>query len=132
MTAHLDLLVTLLHWGAAGWTRMLQQREELYGYLLEKLAQAAEQVGERVLATPSNQISMGLTLDGLAAAAAAANAAAEQAAAAAARGAAASSNSGPTTSAAAGTEEGVAGGSSSSSSWKRADVTFFGAMLWAR
>ncbi|KAF6259689.1 selenocysteine synthase [Scenedesmus sp. NREL 46B-D3] len=80
MTAHLDLLVTLLHWGAAGWMRVLQQREELYGYLSVKLTQAAEQLGERVLATPGNPISLGLTLDG----------------------------------------------------HKRADVTFFGAMLWAR
>jgi O-phospho-L-seryl-tRNASec:L-selenocysteinyl-tRNA synthase len=125
MTAHLDLLVTLLHWGAAGWTRMLQQREEVYGYLSEQLAQAAEQVGERVLATPGNPISLGMTLDGLAAAAAAANEAAEHAAVA---GAAAASNSGGAAAIAA-AGSGTGGGSSSS---KRVDITFFGAMLWAR
>jgi hypothetical protein len=105
---------------------MLQQREELYGYLSEQLAQAAEQVGERVLATPGNPISLGMTLEGLAAAAAAANAAAEHAAAA--KDAPSSSSGGGAAAAAA--AGGGTGGSSSSS--KRADVTFFGAMLWAR
>uniref|UniRef100_A0A383VZ09 O-phosphoseryl-tRNA(Sec) selenium transferase n=1 Tax=Tetradesmus obliquus TaxID=3088 RepID=A0A383VZ09_TETOB len=121
MTAHLDLLVTLLHWGAVGWARVLQQREDLYGYLSEQLAQAAAQLGERVLSTPGNPISLGMTLDGLAAAAAAANAAADEAAAAAAAGAGSSSE------AAAGAAAGGGG-----SSKKHVDVTFFGAMLWAR
>ena len=31
MAPLLDLLITLLHWGAAGWQQVLQQREELYG-----------------------------------------------------------------------------------------------------
>ncbi|WIA16718.1 hypothetical protein OEZ85_013372 [Tetradesmus obliquus] len=121
MTAHLDLLVTLLHWGTVGWARVLQQREDLYGYLSEQLAQAAAQLGERVLSTPGNPISLGMTLDGLAAAAAAANAAADEAAAAAAAGAGSSSE------AAAGAAAGGGG-----SSKKHVDVTFFGAMLWAR
>lgn len=33
MTPLLDLLTTLLYWGAAGWRQQLQQREELYTYL---------------------------------------------------------------------------------------------------
>jgi hypothetical protein len=33
MTPLLDLLATLLYWGAAGWREKLQQREELYVYL---------------------------------------------------------------------------------------------------
>jgi len=33
MTPLLDLLTTLLYWGAAGWREKLQQREELYDYL---------------------------------------------------------------------------------------------------
>eukprot|EP00775_Hariotina_reticulata_P012426 gene12426-12562_t len=41
MTAHWDLLVTLLYWGVAGWTEKLQQREELFEYLKQKLAAAA-------------------------------------------------------------------------------------------
>lgn len=126
MTAHLDLLVTLLHWGAAGWARVLQQREELYDYLSEQLGQAAAQLGERVLSTPGNPISLGMTLDGLAAAAAAANAASDEAAAAAAAAVRASSSS----EAAAGAAGAAAGGGGSSK--KHVDVTFFGAMLWAR
>jgi hypothetical protein len=70
MTAHWDLLVTLLYWGVTGWTEKLQQREDLFEYLKEKLAAAAAEVGERVLSTPGNPISLGMTLDGLAAAAA--------------------------------------------------------------
>lgn len=33
MTPLLDLLTTLLYWGASGWRGKLQQREELYVYL---------------------------------------------------------------------------------------------------
>lgn len=33
MTPLLDLLTTLLYWGAAGWREKLQQREELFVYL---------------------------------------------------------------------------------------------------
>ena len=29
MAPSLDLLITLLHWGAAGWSKVLQEREEL-------------------------------------------------------------------------------------------------------
>ena len=31
--AHLDLMCTLLHWGADGWLAVLRQREEVYLYL---------------------------------------------------------------------------------------------------
>ena len=44
MAPLLDLLITLLHWGAAGWQQVLQQREELYGYALLRL-QASRSVG---------------------------------------------------------------------------------------
>lgn len=33
MTPLLDLLCTLLYWGAPGWRQQLQQREALYTYL---------------------------------------------------------------------------------------------------
>lgn len=33
VAAHLDLLMTLLYWGAAGWRRMLCEREDLFPYL---------------------------------------------------------------------------------------------------
>ncbi|GAB4820637.1 hypothetical protein N2152v2_007683 [Parachlorella kessleri] len=76
----LDLLITLLHWGASGWQQVLQQREELYSYALQRLqarrndggpqlhAAFAEEVGERVLHTPGNPISLALTLSTLSAA----------------------------------------------------------------
>lgn len=37
MSPLLDLLITLLHWGAAGWRSVLQQREELYTYARQQL-----------------------------------------------------------------------------------------------
>jgi O-phospho-L-seryl-tRNASec:L-selenocysteinyl-tRNA synthase len=126
MTAHLDLLVTLLHWGAAGWKRVLQQREELYGYLSEQLGQAAVQLGERVLATPGNPISLGMTLDGLAAAAAA-DAAGDHAVAGKATAAAAADQGSSS-----GSNATAAGAAAGGGSKKQRDVTFFGAMLWAR
>ena len=30
MSPLLDVLITLLHWGAQGWQRVLQQREDVY------------------------------------------------------------------------------------------------------
>ncbi|PRW56294.1 O-phosphoseryl-tRNA(Sec) selenium transferase [Chlorella sorokiniana] len=58
----LDLLITLLHWGASGWRAVLAQREALYAYAQQRLQQFAEQHGERVLATPGNPISLALSL----------------------------------------------------------------------
>ena len=117
VNAHLDLLMTLLHWGAQGWkqvgaggagvhcnygsgfvfihffvlfpctggllwyvqhctgvclptTQELQLREAHFGLLHRHLSAAAAAVGERVLHTPSNPISMAMTLDRLGGAAA--------------------------------------------------------------
>ena len=61
----LDLLITLLHWGAAGWRHELQEREDLYPQMLAKLQECAAAVGERVLLTPENPISMAISLDSL-------------------------------------------------------------------
>lgn len=65
MATHLDLLLTLLHWGAAGWRAALEAREALHPYLVERLTQVAQQQGERLLVTPDNPISVALTLDAL-------------------------------------------------------------------
>jgi O-phospho-L-seryl-tRNASec:L-selenocysteinyl-tRNA synthase len=65
MAPLLDLLITLLHWGAAGWRRELQQREELQPLVLEALKTCAAEIGERVLVTLNNPISMAMTLDSL-------------------------------------------------------------------
>mmetsp|Transcript_38719 Transcript_38719/g.86114 ORF Transcript_38719/g.86114 Transcript_38719/m.86114 type:complete len:580 (+) Transcript_38719:110-1849(+) len=72
VTAHLDLLMTLLHWGVRGWKQELSRREELVPYLTARLQEVGARHGERVLHTPQNPISFALTLDSLAAAAAAA------------------------------------------------------------
>ncbi|GAX79839.1 hypothetical protein CEUSTIGMA_g7279.t1 [Chlamydomonas eustigma] len=65
VNAHVDLLMTLLHWGARGWRQVLQGREDVLPYLRECLEKAAETVGERVLVTPNNPISMAMTLNKL-------------------------------------------------------------------
>jgi len=61
-SAMLDVLITLLHWGRSGWLEMLESRENVYQYALESLQSFARSVGERVLDTPDNPISLGLSL----------------------------------------------------------------------
>lgn len=63
----LDLLITLLSMGAEGWKRALTDREDVYRYMREKLQATAGDNGERLLETPGNPISMGVSLAGLAA-----------------------------------------------------------------
>ena len=58
----LDLLITLLHWGQAGWEQVLADREDLYLYTKLHLSQLAAELHLRVLETPGNPISLGLTL----------------------------------------------------------------------
>jgi O-phospho-L-seryl-tRNASec:L-selenocysteinyl-tRNA synthase len=65
MAPLLDVLITLLHFGAAGWERVLNQREQLHTYALGALNRCAAELGERVLNVPGNPISMALTLDSL-------------------------------------------------------------------
>lgn len=59
----LDLFITLLEWGEQGWRGVLSARERMYGYAREKLAAAAAELGERLLETPGNPISLAMTLD---------------------------------------------------------------------
>ena len=48
MAPLLDVLMTLLHLGASGWRAALGEREELYGYLRDRMAEiAAEHGAER-------------------------------------------------------------------------------------
>ncbi len=115
-----DLLVTLLHWGADGWRRELGGREGQYGRLQAALERAAAAVGERVLVTPGNPISLAVTVDGLVAAAAAAAAATR------------------------GGDEGATAGSGKQDAaaqheqqqqqqqQRQLDVTYFGSMLFSR
>lgn len=58
----IDVVITLLHLGHSGWVRILQQREDVYAYAKSRLENFAQEVGERVLETPDNPISLALTL----------------------------------------------------------------------
>lgn len=78
--------------------------------LRQHLSEAALSLGERLLVTPGNPISLAMTLDGLAAAAAAVNS---------------SSSSSNNVSSSSKGQQGSAG-------VHNAGVSFFGSMLWAR
>jgi len=142
-----DLLVTLLHWGAGGWRRVLREREGLYAYLRAALERAAAEVGERVLVTPGNSISLAVTLDGLFGAGGGGGGDGDGAAvgdgdgdggAAAGDGVAAAGDEGAarSTSPATPTEDRQqqeeARGPQQPKPQQPLDVTYFGAMLWSR
>lgn len=52
--------------GLDGYKRLLKEREEMLESFPRRLQAVAEKHGERVLSCPSNTISFGMTLDGLA------------------------------------------------------------------
>ncbi|ETW08736.1 O-phosphoseryl-tRNA(Sec) selenium transferase [Aphanomyces invadans] len=58
----LDLFMTMLHLGRNGYMTLLADRKALVPYFKDQLAQVAEACGERVLHTPHNDISFGMTL----------------------------------------------------------------------
>lgn len=57
-----DLFITLLSMGASNWQALRQQRKAVASHLRAELQRLAHIVGERVLHTPANPISMALTL----------------------------------------------------------------------
>ena len=61
----LDVLITLLSLGKNGWREKLEEREDAFEYMRERLRLTAEAHGERLLETPGNPISMGVTLSAL-------------------------------------------------------------------
>ena len=61
----LDVLITLLSLGKNGWREKLEKREDAFEYMRERLRLTAEAHGERLLETPGNPISMGVTLSAL-------------------------------------------------------------------
>lgn len=61
----LDVLITLLSLGKEGWRSKLDAREDAFEYMHERLRDTAEAHGERLLETPGNPISMGVTLSAL-------------------------------------------------------------------
>lgn len=59
---HLDMLITLLEVGSIGYRKMLQTRKENFEYLKSKMEQCALKFDERLLHSPNNRISIGMTL----------------------------------------------------------------------
>ena len=62
----LDVFITLLDLGASGYKGLLKQRKDLFKYFKGRLKEVAAANGERLLDTPSNTISLGITLSTLA------------------------------------------------------------------
>jgi O-phospho-L-seryl-tRNASec:L-selenocysteinyl-tRNA synthase len=58
----LDLFITLLSMGERRFRELLAEREALFVYARAKLAETVAPFGERVLETPRNRISIGVTL----------------------------------------------------------------------
>jgi len=67
MSPLLDLFMTLLSLGAAGWKQLLQQRKENFVWFQGRLAEAAQKQGLRLLSCPANRISLAVDLSALAA-----------------------------------------------------------------
>ncbi|GLE05938.1 hypothetical protein PINS_up015149 [Pythium insidiosum] len=61
-TPSVDLFITLLQMGRSGFRRLLQQRKELFGYMKAQLEAFASEIGERVIESPQNEISVAMTL----------------------------------------------------------------------
>lgn len=61
----LDLLITLLAMGAEGWKHELARREDVYLYMRKRLQATAVENGGRLLETPGNPISVGVSLEGV-------------------------------------------------------------------
>ncbi|CAL6325024.1 unnamed protein product [Bathycoccus prasinos] len=62
ISSTLDVLITLLEMGKTGYERLLDERETNYEKLKMALERTASKYGERVLETPNNPISLGVTL----------------------------------------------------------------------
>ncbi|XP_055338380.1 O-phosphoseryl-tRNA(Sec) selenium transferase-like isoform X2 [Paramacrobiotus metropolitanus] len=65
MSPSMDLFMTLSSMGISGYKKLLAERKEMFSYLKERLKTFAENFGERLLHTPNNQISLGMTLSTL-------------------------------------------------------------------
>lgn len=63
MSPILDVFITLLSMGKLKIRDYLKRREECYEYLHTRLAEVAEQFGQRLLNIPHNPISLAVTLD---------------------------------------------------------------------
>ena len=63
MTPILDLFITLLSMGVHGYQQLLQERSRLVPIVREGLEKFAAKFGQRVLLTPRNSISIGVSLE---------------------------------------------------------------------
>lgn len=64
-TPTMDVFITLLSMGSDKYKELLKERKENYQYLSSKLSVVAAKHGERLLKTPHNGISMGISLPSL-------------------------------------------------------------------
>ena len=55
----MDLFITLLSLGRAGYRQLLTDRKAMYQYLQQQLSLCAERHGQRLLKTKNNPISVG-------------------------------------------------------------------------
>jgi O-phospho-L-seryl-tRNASec:L-selenocysteinyl-tRNA synthase len=62
----LDLFITFMSMGIRGLRQLLQQRKEVYTFLKEGIERVAKEHDERVLQSPHNNISIGMTVDTIA------------------------------------------------------------------
>uniref|UniRef100_T1ITR7 O-phosphoseryl-tRNA(Sec) selenium transferase n=1 Tax=Strigamia maritima TaxID=126957 RepID=T1ITR7_STRMM len=58
----LDVFITLLSLGSAGYRKLLSERKNVFNYLRDELLKCCESNGEKLLHTPSNTISQAMTL----------------------------------------------------------------------
>jgi len=61
----LDVFCTLISMGERMWRRLQEEREEMFPYFKSRLQAVADTCGERLLETPHNPISLGMTLSNL-------------------------------------------------------------------
>lgn len=59
----MDLFITLLSLGHAGYRQLLTDRKAMYQYLHQQLSLCAERHGQRLLQTKNNPISIGELLE---------------------------------------------------------------------
>lgn len=64
-TPTMDLFITLLSMGSQKYKELLKERKENYQYLASKLSEVASKHAERLLKTPHNGISMGMSLSSI-------------------------------------------------------------------
>ena len=132
-TPMIDLFLTLVGLGVSGWTALLRRREELVPVLRQRLGELAASKGERMLCTPSNTISMAMTLDRLEPEAVEQiNAKSAAATAAAAPGLASSSSSSSLSSASTHAPSSAASSSGSGSSPRPFTPSYLGSLLFSR